>query len=59
MFYIQSIVGNVIHTVAYSKESRVKAPSRKNIVIDSCNDDITSTEWVADEKKPAMLQVNY
>jgi len=26
--------GNVIHTVAYSKESRVKAPSRKNIVID-------------------------
>jgi hypothetical protein len=52
----------VIHSVEFGKYSRVKSPSRKNLVIDSVYDSGGSlaTEWgsgLGNNDKPPMLQI--
>lgn len=62
-----------MHSVEFSKISRVQTPSRKNIVIEEVpystittssgtgsgsSDHMMSTEWTVDNEKPSLLQVN-
>jgi hypothetical protein len=47
-----------LHSVAFGKASRVRAPSRKNIVIDRVLDEGTANnEWLDDSNRPPIFQV--
>lgn len=53
--------GKTLHTVAFSKESRVKAASRKNLVVDTVAAGSAAlaqaAEWTTESSVPPILQV--
>lgn len=59
---VPSAGGKTLHTVAFSKDSRVRAASRKNLVVDTvaASDALaTATEWTTESAVPPLLQVSY
>lgn len=49
--------GKCMYSVSFSKEGRVRAPSRKNLVIDIVNNNDITNEWLDETDLPPILQV--
>lgn len=62
---VPSAGGKVAFSLPYSEVSRVRTPSRKNLVVDavtassSAEEAECAAEWTEDRSKPALLQVGH
>jgi hypothetical protein len=49
--------GKNMYSVSFSKEGRVRSPSRKNLVIDIVNNNDITNEWLDETDLPPILQL--